>query len=91
MKWQNLNEGAVGHSFSTQTKSNSFDDASVVLEGTSVRDKVNHLCGSQSDPGIFLYAPQKLPLEKNKKRMKTLNTSHCIQELAYARKHSCVP
>lgn len=44
-------------------------------EGTSVRDKVNHLCGSQLWLlEYFLYAPQKASTEKQKKGMKTLNT-----------------
>ena len=67
MKWQNLNEGVV--TFFHQTKSNSFDDASVIIEGTSVRDKVNLLWQSIRLLEYF-YMPHKSFHWKTKKEWK---------------------
>ena len=76
--------------FFHQTKSNSFDDASIILEGTSVRDKVNHLWQSVRLLNIFT-CPTKASTEKQKRSENFKYPAHCVQELVYARKHSCVP
>lgn len=57
MKWQNLNKGVL--TLFHQTESNNFDDASVVLGQTSIREKVNHLWRSDKQKNKQKTAPLK--------------------------------
>lgn len=64
MKRRNWNKGVF--TYFQQTEDNNFDEACVVLEGTSVRDKVNHLKRSFKDPAYFFIKKKKTLKNKEK-------------------------